>query len=308
MKYWLNLLIGVASAGLMTACGGGSDGPETATTERSLAAAARAEPSASEFMQMAQAAGTTERMRAESQLTLIAPSDEAVAEMRAEIDELMLPENRSQLRAFVESHLAAERMLASDMRTGSETSLSGNGLEVIAESDDAITVNEPRIGVANVQARNGVLFVTLKPVWRPNVFSVVKRDLNFRILESAILEAELAGTLRGEGPFTLLAPTNAAFASLLHELHLTQAQLLGNKELLSAVLTYHVLPAKVVAWDVIDGAIPSTVQGQKFMPDKDGRSLEIHDARGRKAHLVATDVQAHNGGIHIIDKVLLPKP
>ena len=310
MKYWMNVLLGVASAALMTACGGGADGPETAPTERSLAAAASAEPSASEFMKMAQAAGTTERMRADGQLTLIAPSNEAVAEMRAEIDELMLPENRTRLQTFVESHLVAKRMLASDMRTGTETSLSGNGLEVNAESDAAITVNESRIAVANVQARNGVLFVTHKPVWRPNVFSVVKRNPNFSILESAIREAGLTGTLRGDGPFTLLAPTNAAFAALLAELKLSPEQLLADKALLTQVLTYHVLPRKLSERRIGDGATPVTVQGQaltfKVASGKRG-AITVVDAQGRQANVVATNLFAGNGVVHVIDKVILPQ-
>ena len=130
MKYWMNVLLAVASTGLLVACGGGSESPATAPTERTLAVAAAAEPSASEFMKLAQAAGTTQRMGEAGQLTLIAPSNEALAEMRADIDELMLPENRAQLQTFVESHLVAKRMLASDMQTGSESSLTGNTLEV----------------------------------------------------------------------------------------------------------------------------------------------------------------------------------
>ena len=259
---------------------------------------------------MAQAAGTTERMRADGQLTLIAPSNEAVAEMRAEIDELMLPENRTRLQTFVESHLVAKRMLASDMRTGTETSLSGNGLEVNAESDAAITVNESRIAVANVQARNGVLFVTHKPVWRPNVFSVVKRNPNFSILESAIREAGLTGTLRGDGPFTLLAPTNAAFAALLAELKLSPEQLLADKALLTQVLTYHVLPRRLSERRIGDGATPVTVQGQaltfKVASGKRG-AITVVDAQGRQANVVATNLFAGNGVVHVIDKVILPQ-
>jgi transforming growth factor-beta-induced protein len=310
MKYWMNVVLGVVSAGLMAACGGGSDEPLSAPTERSLAAAANAEPSASEFMKMAQAAGTTERMRADGQLTLIAPSNAAVAEMRAEIDELMLPENRSQLKNFVESHLVAKRMLASDMRTGTETSLAGSSLEVNAEAADDITVNESRIAVANVQARNGVLFVTHKPVWRPSVFSIVKRNPNFSILEAAIREAGLVGVLRGDGPFTVLAPTDAAFAALLAELKLSPEQLLADKALLTQVLTYHVLPKKLTARRISDGATPVTVQGQALTFDVaggKGGAISIVDAQGRQANVIATNLFAGNGVVHVIDRVILPQ-
>ena len=313
MKYWMNVVLAVASAGLMAACGGGSDSAATAPTEQTLAVAAAAEPSASEFMKMAQAAGTTERMRADGQLTLIAPSNEAIAEMRAEVDELMLPENRVQLQSFVESHLVAKRMLASDMRTGAETSLSGNELEVNVESGQTggeITVNASRIAVADVKAKNGVLFVTHKPVWRPNVFSVVKRNPNFSILEAAIREAGLVGALRGGGPFTLLAPTNAAFASLLAELNLTAEQLFADKALLTQVLTYHVLPGKLSERRIGNGATPTTVQGQAVTfnvgSGKRG-AISVADARGRQANVIATNLFAGNGLVHVIDKVILPQ-
>ena len=130
MKTWLHLLAAVASAGLLAACGGGSDGSGAAPAESSLAEAANAEPSASEFMKLAEAAGTTQRMHADGDMTLIVPSNEAMADMRAEVDELMKPENRKQLQSFVESHLVPKRMLAGDMRTGTETAVSGSGIEV----------------------------------------------------------------------------------------------------------------------------------------------------------------------------------
>ncbi len=265
MKYWMNVMLSAASAGLIAACGGGSDSPATASTEQSLAVTANAEPSASEFMKMAQAAGTTERMRADGQLTLIAPSNEAVAEMRADVDDLMLPANREQLQDFVESHLVPKRMLARDMKTGVETSLTDNELEVEVESGDDgewISVNRSRIALVDVEARNGVLFVARKPVWRSTVFSIVKDKPSFSILETAIREAGLADTLRGKGPFTLLAPTDAAFVSLLAELKLTAEQLLADKALLTQVLTYHVLPRKLSERRIGNGATPVTVQGQ----------------------------------------------
>jgi transforming growth factor-beta-induced protein len=74
------------------------------------------------------------------------------------------------------------------------------------------------------------------------------------------------------------------------------------------VLTYHVLAAKVLAKDVTDGLKATTVQGQQFTLNKAGSMLHILDARHRGANVVATDVQASNGVIHVIDRVLLPKP
>jgi uncharacterized surface protein with fasciclin (FAS1) repeats len=327
----LHLLAAVASAGLLSACGGGgSDGsPNSAAEPATLAAAANAEPSASEFMKLAEAAGTTQRLRDDPQLTLIVPSNEAMAEMSAEIEELKQPQNRQQLQSFVESHLVAKRMFSSDMQTGTETAVSGSAIEVSVSSSGAsteitlnaanikeanesteITFNGAGIKVANVRARNGVLFVTHKPVWRASVFTYVKNLPTFSILEKAVREAGLVDALRSDGPFTVFAPTDAAFAALLTELNISAEQLLANKALLTDVLTYHVLPKKLSARNIANGATPATLQGQAVTFDvqrRAGPDVRITDAQGRQASVIATNLFARNGVVHVIDKVILPQ-
>jgi uncharacterized surface protein with fasciclin (FAS1) repeats len=110
-------------------------------------------------------------------------------------------------------------------------------------------------------------------------------------------------TLQGAGPFTVFAPTNAAFAALLTELGVTKAALLADKPLLTKVLTYHVVPGRVLKADVPVGAPITTVQGETFTINS---ALKITDRRGRQAGIVATDVFTSNGVIHVIDKVILP--
>jgi transforming growth factor-beta-induced protein len=77
---------------------------------------------------------------------------------------------------------------------------------------------------------------------------------------------------------------------------------------LTAVLTYHVLPARVLAGDIRDNSTPTTVQGQAIRLDTDGGKVTITDGRNRVSNVVTTDVQASNGVIHVIDKVILPRP
>ena len=128
---------------------------------------------------------------------------------------------------------------------------------------------------------------------------------DFSILVEAVVAADLVNTLNAAGPYTVFAPTNAAFAKLLAELGVTKEQLLANKPLLTQVLTYHVLPARVLKAEVPVGSAITTVQGQTFTVDA---SLAITDARGRKAAITATDVLASNGVIHVVDTVILPRP
>ncbi|MDH5539267.1 MAG: fasciclin domain-containing protein, partial [Rhizobacter sp.] len=166
-----------------------------------------------------------------------------------------------------------------------------------------------RIVATDVAASNGVIHVidTVILPQTKNIVELAASLSDFSILVEAVLAADLQGVLSGPGPFTVFAPTNDAFAALLHKLHVSKEQLLADKALLTTVLTYHVLPARVLARDVTDGAMPTTVQGQTFTLNKAGDSLHILDARHRGARVVATDVQAANGVVHVIDKVLLPK-
>lgn len=136
---------------------------------------------------------------------------------------------------------------------------------------------------------------------------------NFSTLVAALKAADLVGVLNGDGPFTVFAPTNAAFENLPEG---TVSTLLKpeNKATLTAVLTYHVVAGKFMATDVIAAikknngtfTIP-TVQGGKLMASmKDGKVI-LTDAAGNSSTIVMTDVKATNGVIHAIDKVVMPK-
>lgn len=123
---------------------------------------------------------------------------------------------------------------------------------------------------------------------------------SFETLVAAVKAAGLVETLSGEGPFTVFAPTDEAFAALPKG---TVESLLKpeNKDTLVSILTYHVVPAKVKAKDVKAGEAP-TVNGQTMTIEvKDGNVM----VEGAK--VIKTDVMASNGVIHVIDKVIMPK-
>ena len=138
-----------------------------------------------------------------------------------------------------------------------------------------------------------------------NIVQTAQANSQFSILVEAVVAADLANTLSGTGPFTVFAPTNDAFASLLGELGVTKEQLLADKALLTQVLTYHVLGSQVLKAQVPVGTPITTLQGETFTVDA---SLAITDQRGRKANITATDLLTTNGVIHVIDKVVLPAP
>lgn len=122
---------------------------------------------------------------------------------------------------------------------------------------------------------------------------------SFKTLVAAVQAAGLVETLKGPGPFTVFAPTDEAFAALPAG---TVDDLLKpeNKDKLTAILTYHVVPGRVMSADLTDGLKSKTVQGSEVTFDLDG-GAKVNDAK-----VVTADVAADNGVIHVIDRVMLP--
>lgn len=135
------------------------------------------------------------------------------------------------------------------------------------------------------------------------IVDVAVANGNFTTLVAAVQAAGLVETLSGEGPFTVFAPTDEAFAAALDALGLTAEELLADTELLTAVLTYHVVSGEVLAETVVtlDGESVATVNGADVTIGVDGDMVTVNDA-----NVVAVDVAASNGVIHVIDAVLLP--
>lgn len=121
---------------------------------------------------------------------------------------------------------------------------------------------------------------------------------SFNTLVTAVKTAGLVETLSGKGPFTVFAPTDDAFAKLPK---VTVEGLLKDKKKLTAVLTYHVVPGKLMAKDAVKLSKAKTVQGQEItITTKDGVKVD-------EAKVIKTDIECSNGVIHVIDSVILPK-
>jgi len=121
---------------------------------------------------------------------------------------------------------------------------------------------------------------------------------NFKTLIKAVKEAGLVDTLQGEGPFTIFAPTDEAFEKLPAG---TIENLLLNKEKLTEILTYHVVPDKLMSEKVADIKKAKTANGKELMISS-SRSVKVDDAK-----IIKADIECTNGVIHVIDAVLIPK-
>lgn len=154
---------------------------------------------------------------------------------------------------------------------------------------------------------------TVKEIQTPNIVGVAAGNENFSTLVAAVKAADLVATLSGDGPFTVFAPTNDAFAKLPEG---TIATLLKpeNKEMLTSILTYHVVSGKFDAAAVVDAIKANngmfevaTVQGGKLIASLDGSSVMLKDEKGNMSKVVIADVVASNGIIHAIDTVVMPE-
>ncbi|MEM7572668.1 MAG: fasciclin domain-containing protein [Bacteroidota bacterium] len=146
-----------------------------------------------------------------------------------------------------------------------------------------------------------------------NLVEVAVSNDNFSTLVAAVKAADLVETLSGEGPFTVFAPTNDAFSDLPNGLveALLQPE---NKSVLQQILTYHVVPGKLLAADVAQGIsanngmlTATTASGGDFTVMRAWEDIRIQDGQNNMANIVATDIIGTNGVIHIIDRVILPK-
>ena len=248
--------------------------------------------------------------------TVFAPTDAAFAKLPAgTVDTLLKPENKAMLQAILTYHVVAGKVLAADVvKLTKATTVQGQDV-TIAVTGTTVKVNDANVTATDILASNGVIHVIDTVLLPPTnsgtggaggsalkdiVDTAVAAD-TFKTLAAALTAADLVTTLKGTGPFTVFAPTDAAFAKLPAG---TVDTLLKpeNKAMLQAILKYHVVAGKVLAADVVKLTKATTVQGQDVTIAVTGTVVKVNDAT-----VTATDVLATNGVIHVIDTVLLPK-
>jgi uncharacterized surface protein with fasciclin (FAS1) repeats len=186
-----------------------------------------------------------------------------------------------------------------------------SNLSLLAQSNaSGVSLNKDvKVVTPDVLASNGVVHVVDKVIGLPTVVNHALNNPNFSILVAALtrpgLGVNYVNILSGAGPFTVFAPTNAAFAALLTELNLTSLDQVDNATL-NAVLQYHVVNnANVLAGQLTNGQEVTTLQGGKFTINLTS-GAKIVDGQNRTTNIILTDVQGANGVVHAIDRVILP--
>ncbi len=304
------LLTAAASAAtaLLAACGGGDNEP----TLQNIVQIAQSDPQFSILVEAVVAADLAGTLAAPGPFTVFAPTNDAFVALLGElgVTKDVLLADKPLLTAVLTYHVLDSRVVLADVPVGKAiTSLQGGVFKVEAEGGLAITDGRNRksnITQTDILASNGVIHVIDQVILPADktIVETAQSVSDFSILVEAVVAAGLVDTLSGTGPFTVFAPTNAAFAAALTELGLTKEQLLANS-LLDDILKYHVVAGRVLKADVpIDTDIATVLGATETL--RVSSALAITDKAGRTSNITATDVFASNGVIHIIDEVILP--
>ena len=222
------------------------------------------------------------------------------------------------LKEILLNHVLASKVTSSEITTGYVSTLAKGGASAtrnlsmfINKTSSGVKINGvANVTTADIMATNGVIHKTDAVIGLPTVVTHALANPNFTTLVAALTRSDMpnfVGILGGTAgsPFTVFAPTNGAFGSLLTELGLSG---LGDipQATLESVLKYHVVAgANVASTDLVNNMTVTTFQGGTFTITTTG-GAKIKDGQGRTTNIILTDVQCSNGIVHAIDKVLLP--
>jgi len=289
--------------------------------ETTVVDVALSSPDFSTLVAAVQAAGLVETLQGEGPFTVLAPTNEA---FDAAFDALGI--TAEELLADVDTLTAILTYHVLPLEADSATVVSLDGQSVatvngesvaISVVDGAVMVDDATVTTTDLEADNGVVHV-IDSVLLPaavvdalgaamsdeaTIVDVATDSGDFPTLVAALQATGLDEVLSGEGPFTVFAPTEEAFGALLAALDVTAEELLAGTELLTSVLTYHVVgvdaPASVVV--TLDGQDVETVNGATVLVTVGDGGVLVNEA-----NVITTDIFGSNGVIHVIDAVLLP--
>jgi uncharacterized surface protein with fasciclin (FAS1) repeats len=250
-----------------------------------------------------QAAGLVSTLQSEGPFTVFAPTDAAFAALpEGTLDALLQPENLSQLTDILTYHVLAGSFQASDVvQQSGLITVNGQRLEVSVTSS-GVMIDNAQVSITDIICSNGVIHA-IDAVMLPATKSIVETASStnrFQTLLAAAQAAGLADFLAEEGPLTILAPTDLAFAALPEGTveFLLQPE---NNDLLVQILTMHVVRGRVYSTEALRMKEITTIDGSKVRVSRKKGRVYIGDGK-----VLKTDLDAYNGVIHVINRVILP--
>lgn len=290
---WIVTLAAVAAVSLGSARGGDKDIVTTAVEAGSFKTLAAA----------LKAGDLVETLQGKGPFTVFAPTDEAFAALPAgTVESLLKPENKKQLVAVLTYHVVSGNVAAADVvKLKAAPTVNGQRVDIMVDNG-TVRIDQAKVVSADLHCSNGTIHVVdhvLLPSSDRIPATAVKAG-SFSTLLAAAKAAGLVDVLNSDGPLTVFAPTDAAFAKLPKG---TVENLLKpeNKAKLADILTYHVVPGRIYSDEVLSGKDLKTVQGEMLKPTVVKNVPMINNAK-----ITATDIDTANGVIHVIDTVMLP--
>ncbi|MFM7309492.1 MAG: fasciclin domain-containing protein, partial [Flavobacteriales bacterium] len=251
------------------------------------------------------AAGLDDDLASAGPFTLFAPTDAAFDALPAGTIEALLADPTGDLTQILLYHVLGAQVMSMDLTNGQvATTLQGSDVTVTFSGPDVL-INNALVTFADIYATNGVVHVIdavlLPPADLPaTVVDIIVNSPDHTTLEAAVIAAELADDLSGTGPFTVFAPTDAAFAAL--PAGTVDALLADPTGALAQVLLYHVVAGEALSSSLTDGQMIMTLQGQDVTVTINANGVFINDAQ-----VIVADIMADNGVVHVIDAVLVPQ-
>lgn len=242
------------------------------------------------------AAGLVEALKGPGPLTVFAPTDEAFAKLpEGTVESLLKPENRDQLASILTYHVVPGQITAEEAAELPKVDTAQGASLLISAKGDKVRVDGAAVVKADIAASNGVIHVIDTVLLPKDIVSTAEAAGQFNTLLTAVEAAGLVDALKGEGPLTVFAPTDGAFAALPDG---TVEDLLRpeNRQKLTAILKYHVVTGEIS----LGGRRVKTLQGNEVDIRPTG------DWRVDEAKVLLADIRVTNGVVHIIDRVLLP--
>ena len=247
-------------------------------------------------------AGLVSALQGDGPFTVFAPTDDAFAAAGIDLATFDTDEENATLSDILLYHVVNGAVASSDVTDGmSAEALNGDDISFTV-SGGSVMVNDATVTTADVMASNGIIHVIDKVLMPPadlgDIPTVAQGTGIHTSLVAAVVQAELVATLQGDGPFTVFAPTDDAFAAAGIDLATLDNE--EGKATLTDILLYHVVSGAVPSSAVTDGMSAAAVNGDD-LSFAVGEGVMVNDA-----NVVLADVPASNGVIHVIDKVLMP--
>ena len=240
-------------------------------------------------------------LQGDGPFTVFAPTDDAFTAAGIDLAALDNEEGKAALTDILLYHVYSGSVAAADVTDGM-TATMVNGDDATFTVGDGVMINDANVILADVMASNGIIHVIDKVLMPPaDIFDIPTTAQGTGIHDSlvaAVIQAELLTTLQGDGPFTVFAPTDQAFADAGIDLAALDNE--AGKAALTDILLYHVVSGSVASSAVTDGMTAAAVNGDDLTFSV-GEGVMVNDA-----NVILADVMATNGIIHVIDKVLMP--